>query len=144
MALPFQSFHQVIVQLFFILTIAIKTHTWVLFLYPPLSNFGTWFPGFNHFTEHSRQTWAPPSPPPPGHRREQVFLLKWHCQISAGWTSQRRQSKVRCGAGGVFSKPSEAKEMKLWCRLSLFLKQLRNTEENSLSTGPLVSELSSL
>lgn len=115
MALPFQSFHQEVVRLsqlwaaVFILTIAIKTHTWVLFLYPPLSNFGTWFPGFNHFTEHSRQTWAPPHPLPQVIAQSKCFLLKWHCQISAGWTSQRRQSKVRCGAGGVFFKAIRGK-----------------------------------
>lgn len=34
---------------------------------PSLGNFGTWFPGFNHFTEHSRQTLSPTLTPPPGH-----------------------------------------------------------------------------
>ena len=43
-------------QLFFILTMAIKAPTQVLFLYHSLSNFGTWFSSFNQVTEHSLQT----------------------------------------------------------------------------------------
>lgn len=92
-------------QLFFIFTMAIKTHAQALFLYYLLRNIGTCLASFNHVTAHSLQTGSHLLTPPVT-VQSTCFLLKWHREIPAGWTSQTRLAEVRCDSGEVFFKAS--------------------------------------